>query len=66
MRAIAHYRASDRSQVEIDYAPEGNSIPAQREFVEETARRLQKIIVGEYIEPGVPALSIDKRPTPGR
>jgi site-specific DNA recombinase len=60
--AIAYYRVSDRSQVETDYDPEGNSLPAQREFVEETARRLQKTIIGEYIEPGVSALPIDKRP----
>jgi site-specific DNA recombinase len=30
--------------------------------VQETARRLKKTIVGEYIEPGVSALSLDKRP----
>lgn len=54
--AVAYYRVSDRSQVETDYDPEGNSLPTQREFVQETARRLKKTIVGEYIEPGVSAL----------
>lgn len=60
--AIVYYRVSDKSQVETDFDPEGNSLPTQREFVEETARRLKKTIVGEYIEPGVSALPIDKRP----
>ncbi|MGH3708411.1 MAG: recombinase family protein, partial [Pseudonocardiaceae bacterium] len=59
---IVYYRVSDRSQVDTDYDPEGNSLPAQRECVEETARRLKKTIVGEYIEPGVSALPLDKRP----
>jgi hypothetical protein len=30
--AVAYYRVSDRSQVETDYDPEGNSLPTQREF----------------------------------
>ena len=60
--ALVYYRVSDKSQVETDYDPEGNSLPAQREYVEETARRLGKTIVGEYLEPGVSALPIDKRP----
>jgi DNA invertase Pin-like site-specific DNA recombinase len=60
--AIAYYRVSGRSQVETDYDPEGNSLPTQREFVEETARRLKKTIIAEYVEPGVSALPIDKRP----
>jgi DNA invertase Pin-like site-specific DNA recombinase len=60
--AVVYYRVSDRSQVETDYDPEGNSLPTQREYVQETARRLKKTIVGEYLEPGVSALPIDKRP----
>ncbi len=60
--ALVYYRVSDKSQVNTDYDPEGNSLPTQREFVEETARRLGKTIVGEYLEPGVSALPIDKRP----
>jgi site-specific DNA recombinase len=60
--ALVYYRVSDKSQVDTDYDPEGNSLPTQREFVEETARRLSKTIVGEYLEPGVSALPIDKRP----
>jgi site-specific DNA recombinase len=60
--AIAYYRVSDKSQVDTDYDPEGNSLPAQRARVEETARQLGKVIIGEYVEPGVSALPLDKRP----
>ncbi|MGH3872388.1 MAG: recombinase family protein [Pseudonocardiaceae bacterium] len=60
--AIAYYRVSDKSQVETDYDPEGNSLPTQRAQVEETARQLDKVIIDEYVEPGVSALPLDKRP----
>jgi len=32
-RAVLYLRVSDRGQVENDYDPEGNSIPAQRRCV---------------------------------
>jgi DNA invertase Pin-like site-specific DNA recombinase len=59
--AIAYYRVSNKRQVETEYDPEGNSLLTQRARVEETARQLGKVIIDEYVEPGVSALPLDKR-----
>jgi hypothetical protein len=40
--AIVCYRVFDRSQVETDYDPEDNSLPAPREFVEGNAPRVEE------------------------
>src|SRR5690348_4108748 len=61
-RAIRYLRVSTPSQVNTDYNPEGISIPAQREKVDQKADELKADIVGEYVEPGRTATSIDKRP----
>lgn len=60
-RAVLYLRVSSASQVKTDYDPEGLSIPAQRRSCEEKAKRLGLEIVGEYVEPGRSATSMDKR-----
>jgi DNA invertase Pin-like site-specific DNA recombinase len=61
-RAVLYLRVSSPAQVNTDYNPEGISIPAQREACERKAEALDAQIVGEYVEPGRTATSIEKRP----
>ncbi|MCO1579160.1 recombinase family protein [Crossiella sp. SN42] len=61
-RGLAYYRVSDRSQVDTDYDPEGNSLPTQRKTVRELAESLNITLVEEYVEPGKSALPLDQRP----
>ena len=60
-RAVLYLRVSSDGQVKTDYDPEGISIPAQREVCERKARALGFDVVGEYVEPGRSATSMDKR-----
>ena len=60
-RAVLYLRVSSVSQVNTDYDPEGLSIPAQRRSCEAKAKQLGIEIVGEFVEPGRSATSMDKR-----
>jgi len=60
-RAVLYLRVSSDGQVKTDYDPEGISIPAQREVCERKARALGLDVVGEYVEPGRSATTMDKR-----
>ncbi len=61
-RAVLYLRVSDPKQVNTDYDPEGNSIPAQRKACIELAGQLGLTVVEEYVEPGRSAKTIDRRP----
>jgi site-specific DNA recombinase len=61
-RAVVYLRVSSRGQVDTDYDPEGNSIPAQRKACMQLAERMGLTVVDEYVEPGKSARSIDGRP----
>src|SRR6184192_129173 len=60
--AIKYLRVSDRSQVETDFDPEGNSIPTQRGASDDLARKRKLAVIDEYIEPGASGLAISERP----
>ena len=61
-RAVLYLRVSTLGQVQTDYDPEGNSIPAQRVAGQEKATSLNADVVNEFVEPGKSATSIDRRP----
>lgn len=61
-RAVVYLRVSSRGQVDTDYDPEGNSIPAQRKACAQLAERMGLTVVDEYVEPGKSGRSIDGRP----
>ena len=61
-QAVLYLRVSSRGQVETDYDPEGNSIPAQRKACLRKAEKLGMEVADEYVEPGRSALSVDGRP----
>lgn len=61
-RAALYLRVSSPGQVNTDYDPEGISIPAQRVACERKAAQLGLDVVAEYVEPGLTATSMDKRP----
>jgi site-specific DNA recombinase len=61
-RAVYYLRVSTPAQVNTDYNPEGISLPAQREATERKERELGADNVGEYVEPGRTATSIERRP----
>lgn len=60
-RAVLYLRVSSDGQVKTDYDPEGISIPAQREACLRKAANLGVEAIGEYVEPGRSATSMDKR-----
>ncbi|RSN40057.1 hypothetical protein DMC64_34550 [Amycolatopsis sp. WAC 04197] len=60
--AVLYLRVSDRSQVETDFDPEGNSIPTQRGLCFDYAKRRELSVLGEYCELGASARSIHQRP----
>lgn len=62
--AVAYLRVSDRKQLNTaaDIDPDGNSIATQRRIVEQRAETLPARIVEEFVEPGVSAQSVEKRP----
>ncbi len=61
-RAVLYLRVSSRGQVETDYDPEGNSIPAQRKACQRRAEELGMEVVDEYVEPGKSGMTVDGRP----
>jgi site-specific DNA recombinase len=60
--AVLYLRVSTTSQVQTDYDPEGISIPAQRLACQRKAEQMGAEVVGEYVEPGRSATTIEKRP----
>ncbi len=60
-KGLAYLRVSTSGQVETEFSNEGLSLPAQRRKVHEHAHETHREIVGEYVEPGVTATSIEKR-----
>lgn len=62
--AVAYLRVSDKKQLNtaIDIDPDGNSISTQRSVVDRRAEAVPAQIVKEFIEPGISAQTIDKRP----
>jgi hypothetical protein len=59
---VLYLRVSSVRQVGRDCAPEGISIPAQREACRRKAEQLGLTIVGEYVEPGRSALEMSNAP----
>jgi len=59
---VRYLRVSDASQVETDFDPEGNSIPAQRVAIMRRERELNSANVKEFIDPGRSGRSIEQRP----
>ena len=59
---VSYLRVSSKGQVNTDYNPEGVSIPAQREKIEERGRELGSAKAEEFIDPGRTARTIDQRP----
>ena len=59
---VAYLRVSSKGQVNTDYNPEGVSIPAQREKVEERGHELGSSKAAEFVDPGRSARTIDQRP----
>lgn len=60
-RAVLYLRVSSEGQVKTDYDPEGISIPAQREVCERKAAALGIEVVGEYVEAGKSATTVENR-----
>ncbi|MFI6998344.1 recombinase family protein [Nocardia sp. NPDC050175] len=62
--AVAYLRVSDKKQLNtaVDIDPDGNSIATQRTVVEQRADSLPASIVKEFVEPGISAQTIEKRP----
>ena len=60
-RAVLYLRVSTPSQVKTDFDPEGISIPAQREACQRKAAQMGVEVVGEYVEPGRSATTMEKR-----
>jgi site-specific DNA recombinase len=63
-RSIRYLRVSSKKQMDTDFEvdPEGNSIDTQRKVSSAKERELGFGNVGEYVEPGNSAQTIDKRP----
>src|ERR1700678_3732275 len=63
-RSIRYLRVSSKKQMDTDFEvdPEGNSIDTQRKVTSAKERDLGMVNVGEYVEPGNSAQTIDKRP----
>ena len=63
-RSIRYLRVSSKKQMDTDFEvdPEGNSIDTQRKVTSAKERDLGCVNVGEYVEPGNSAQTIDKRP----
>ncbi|WP_369807670.1 recombinase family protein [Glycomyces sp. NRRL B-16210] len=61
-RAVIYLRVSYQGQVDNDYDPEGNSIPAQRKACRRKAEELGVDVVEEYVDPGRSALEVKNRP----
>ena len=63
-RSIRYLRVSSRRQMDTDFDidPDGNSVDTQRRVCQDKERSLKTVNVGEYVEPGNSAQSIEKRP----
>src|SRR6266568_3322739 len=63
-RSIRYLRVSSKKQMDTDFEvdPEGNSIDTQRKVTSAKEREMGLLNVGEYVEPGNSAQTIDKRP----
>jgi site-specific DNA recombinase len=63
-RSIRYLRVSSKKQMDTDFEvdPEGNSIDTQRKICAAKEREMGLVNVGEYVEPGNSAQTIDKRP----
>ncbi|MGY2745537.1 recombinase family protein [Arthrobacter sp. UYCu723] len=63
-KAVLYLRVSSKKQTEtaIDIDKDGNSIATQRDICEQKAGALGAEIVQEFVEPGVSAQTIEKRP----
>src|ERR1700676_750011 len=63
-RSIRYLRVSSKKQMDTDFEvdPEGNSIDTQRKVCSAKEREVVVVNVGEYVEPGNSAQTIDKRP----
>src|ERR1700730_19468279 len=63
-RSIRYLRVSSKKQMDTDFEvdPEGNSIDTQRKVTSGKEREAGLVNVGEYVEPGNSAQTIDKRP----
>jgi site-specific DNA recombinase len=63
-RSIRYLRVSSSKQMDTDshVDPEGNSIDTQRKVTSAKEREMELVNVGEYVEPGNSAQTIDKRP----
>ena len=63
-RSIRYLRVSSSKQMDTDshVDPEGNSIDTQRKVTGAKEREMELVNVGEYVEPGNSAQTIDKRP----
>jgi site-specific DNA recombinase len=63
-RSIRYLRVSSKKQMDTDFEvdPEGNSIDTQRKVCSGKEREQGMVNVGEYVEPGNSAQTIDKRP----
>ena len=59
-----YLRVSSKRQMDTDFEvdPEGNSIDTQRKVTSTKEREMELVNVGEYVEPGNSAQTIDKRP----
>ena len=60
--AVVYLRVSTVGQVKTDYDPEGISIPAQRDACQRKAQQMGVEVIGEYVEPGRSATTMEKRP----
>jgi site-specific DNA recombinase len=59
-RAVIYLRVSSAQQANVDYDPEGFSIPAQREACARKAASLEAEVVAEYIDRGESAKTADR------
>ncbi|MEV6558326.1 recombinase family protein [Nocardia sp. NPDC051756] len=62
--AVAYLRVSDKKQLNTasDIDPDGNSIATQRSVVDHRAEALPARIIKEFVEPGISAQTVEKRP----
>ncbi|GAA1344228.1 hypothetical protein GCM10009611_19050 [Arthrobacter roseus] len=63
-KAVLYLRVSSKKQTEtaVDIDKDGNSIATQRDICEQKAGSLGAEIIHEFVEPGVSAQTIEKRP----
>ena len=63
-KAVLYLRVSSKRQTEtaFDIDKDGNSIATQRDICQQKADSLEAEVVQEFVEPGVSAQTIEKRP----